>query len=512
MSAQSTPGSKRKVLMLTNIEHGQANVFLATAHALLQADPSVELHFATFGGLEGSVAAVSEHAQRCAPNAQPIIYHKIQGISSRQGLQSYIENNSIPARIGYFPDSVCTPLNFSTTKWALRDTIPAFVPYTGPQLVEVVTSIINIVQEVNADLVLVDPIMAAGLTALWHLQVKYMVLSPNTIKDFAASSQPRGARFWKYPALFSGYSYPVPLHLVPLNVYFLFYMVYIWITSRHRKETTAYLQNNLGMKLKTAVDLQQNRPEGVKIAVGFLPELDFVETLPEHILPCGPILRIASPIQESDPELGKWLANGPTVYINLGSMCKIDEQQAIEMAFAVKSVMDKYRILSKRPLQVLWKLKTHETIDTKEGSKMRGILGLEIEQDQVRIVDWVVAEPIAILQTGHVVCSVHHGGANSFNEAVVTATPQVVLPQWTDCYDFAQRVEMLGIGRLGSRKTKPRWVAKELSQSLADVIFGKDSEAMKKKAEDLAKLCKNAGEGRDVAAKIILRELSVSQE
>lgn len=89
-----------------------------------------------------------------------------------------------------------------------------------------------------------------------------------------------------------------------------------------------------------------------------------------------------------------------------------------------------------------------------------------------------------------------------------TATPQVVLPQWTDCYDFAQRVEMLGIGRIGSKKTKPRWTTEELGQSMVDVIMGKDSDAMKNKAQELARLCRNAGEGREIAAKFILEEMS----
>lgn len=227
-------------------------------------------------------------------------------------------------------------------------------------------------------------------------------------------------------SLFTGYSYPVPWHLIPLNIYFLLYMAYLWITSRQRKDMTAHLKDSFGINLKTAIDLQRSRPKGLKIAVGFLPELDFEGALPNNILPCGPILRKASPIEESDPQLGKWLAKGPTVYINLGSMCQIDEQQMIEMASAIKTVIDKFQTLSKSTLQVLWKLKTHKGIDARENAKMASILGNEMNADQVRIIDWVIAEPISILQTGHIVCAVHHGGANSFNEAVMYATPSLL--------------------------------------------------------------------------------------
>jgi len=36
----------------------------------------------------------------------------------------------------------------------------------------------------------------------------------------------------------------------------------------------------------------------------------------------------------------------------------------------------------------------------------------------VRVVEWVEAEPSAVLETGAVGCAVHHGGANSFLESV----------------------------------------------------------------------------------------------
>lgn len=207
-------------------------------------------------------------------------------------------------------------------------------------------------------------------------------------------------------------------------------MAYLWITSRQRKEITAHLKNNLGINLKTAIDLQRGRPNDLKIAVGFLPELDFEGILPHNILPCGPILRSALPIEQSDPELGNWLSRGPTVYINLGSMCQIDEQQMVEMACVIKAVIDKFQTSSQRPLQVLWKLKTHKGVNT-QNAKIVDILGQDIVADRVRIVDWVVSEPISILRTGNVICSVHHGGANSFNEAVVYVVPLLTFHRLT---------------------------------------------------------------------------------
>lgn len=84
--------------------------------------------------------------------------------------------------------------------------------------------------------------------------------------------------------------------------------------------------------------------------------------------------------------------------------------------------------------------------------------------------------------------------------------PQVVLPQWTDCYDYAQRVEMLGIGRLGSRTAKPQWSAQELAREILYVLLGEKSSAIKQKCTELASLCKSNGNGAVATARIILAE------
>lgn len=84
--------------------------------------------------------------------------------------------------------------------------------------------------------------------------------------------------------------------------------------------------------------------------------------------------------------------------------------------------------------------------------------------------------------------------------------PQVVLPQWTDCYDYAQRVEMLGIGRLGNRTAKPLWTKKELGDVLSEVLLGKSSESIQRKASALAAVVKAKGNGAANAARLLLEE------
>jgi UDP-glucoronosyl and UDP-glucosyl transferase len=69
----------------------------------------------------------------------------------------------------------------------------------------------------------------------------------------------------------------------------------------------------------------------------------------------------------------------------------------------------------------------------------------------VRIVPWLKPDPLAILRSGKVICLVNHGGANSCLEAISTGIPQLVLPGWYDSWDWAARVDYLGIGVWGNR-------------------------------------------------------------
>ncbi|KAK5663304.1 hypothetical protein OQA88_3732 [Cercophora sp. LCS_1] len=501
-----------KVLLVTNVDRGQANSFLATCHALFQADADIELHFATFRGLEAALATTWQHARLTVPSARPIVFHEIKGLSMAEGLENTFTSREIPWN-GFLPDSYTRPLGILNTTRAIRDTVPIFVPYDGPQLVEIVSSIIDIIKTVSADLVVVDALMTPALTACHHLDINFVCLSPNSAKEFSASREPGAPGLWKYPALFSGFSYPVPWYHIPLNIFCVLYTAVKWVTDSHRRAVAKHLITSTGVTLKTPFDLLRGPPPKCKILVGSLLELDFCSAIPPHVLPCGPIVQSAPPVADVEPKLASWLSARPTLYVNLGSLCRLDEDRAVELALALKYFLIQSRSAPgnqgkpSSSLQVLWKLKQHgDYRATKPGCRIHDILGQEIRTGSVRIVGWLVPEPISVLESGNIVCAVHHGGANSFYEAVLTGVPQVVLPQWTDCYDYAQRVEMLGIGRLGNRVEKPLWVAKRLAREIFAVVLGEGSDAIKLRAKEVATLCREKGSGAENAARAILEE------
>ena len=86
----------------------------------------------------------------------------------------------------------------------------------------------------------------------------------------------------------------------------------------------------------------------------------------------------------------------------------------MEFAGGLKTLLD-----ARPDIQVLWKLqpdREKEAVDWIPEA-LECILD-EVTEGRVRLEEWLPVEPHCILQSGHVCCMVHHGGANSFNEAV----------------------------------------------------------------------------------------------
>lgn len=143
-------------------------------------------------------------------------------------------------------------------------------------------------------------------------------------------------------------------------------------------------------------------------------EIDFPCFAASYITRCGPILRPHRPISEESPGLAKWLAQRPTVLVNLGSNVCFNSEQARNFAHGVRRLLD-----AGPGVQVLWKLKVDRDSGDADWVPMalKSIFA-EVTAGRVRIEEWLPVEPICILQSGHVCCMVHHGGANSYNEAI----------------------------------------------------------------------------------------------
>lgn len=143
-------------------------------------------------------------------------------------------------------------------------------------------------------------------------------------------------------------------------------------------------------------------------------EIDYPCFVPDHITSCGPILRPCGRISEECPDLAQWLSQGSTVLINLGSNVLCGSEQARKLAGSLR------RLLDARPdIQVLWKLRPGlENGATDWVPAALKTIFDEVTAGRVRLEEWLPVMPSCILQSGQVCCMVHHGGANSYNEAV----------------------------------------------------------------------------------------------
>ena len=140
-----------------------------------------------------------------------------------------------------------------------------------------------------------------------------------------------------------------------------------------------------------------------------LPEIDYPLYIPSNITLCGPIVTASKSVAEVDPDLSDWLKKRSTILINLGSHIVSETSDAQQIAAGIKIAIADFP-----ELQVLWKHTIHEKDEI-----TREILAHEIVCERVKIQKWLRSDPAAILQSGSVVCSVHHGGANSFYEATM---------------------------------------------------------------------------------------------
>jgi len=298
---------------------------------------------------------------------------------------------------------------------------------------------------------------------------------------------------------------------MPLNAWYVLLAITLAIFDTQRFKMEQYVKAETGADIAGLYQIAVDPPPGVKLLVANLRELDYpLKTIPSHIVPCGPMVLPAPPVAETDPELAQWLDRGPTLYINLGTLVKTSLEGAETTSAAIRHALDAVAQdpeESLKRLQVLWKLEGLD-FDPKDTSVFQASLGDELANGTVRLVDWLKPQPSAVLAHPNIVAFVNHGGANSFLEGVVAAKPQVVLPAWMDCFDFANRVELLGNGLWANKRTRFGLEVEDLAAALVEVLLGPRARAIRAKAEELAAIC-NKIPGRILAAKTILAETEV---
>ncbi|VZI00355.1 unnamed protein product [Fusarium fujikuroi] len=185
----------KRLLLFTNSDFGQANVVLATAHELGLARQDVEIHIASFQDLRSGVDDASRFIQATATQQKkniprPFVFHEIEGTSWGPATKR--------PETAIFETLELTPGLVNSAKGVAI--LPAvMIPWSPKEFLDIYKETERVFNEVNPDLTIFEPLFTQGLTFCHHRGVRWMVLSPNTIKEFAVPVQPKLAALWKYP-------------------------------------------------------------------------------------------------------------------------------------------------------------------------------------------------------------------------------------------------------------------------------------------------------------------------
>ncbi|PYI11085.1 UDP-glucoronosyl and UDP-glucosyl transferase family protein [Aspergillus sclerotiicarbonarius CBS 121057] len=450
-----------KILMLTNSELGQATVCLSVAHEFLLR--GYDVHVASFSTLRGQVDEMNARAGVLSDEAvAAATFHPVHGLPMMEAYMQRCSADGLPMH----------PPGFYGALDAFRSKFAQLVGcWGGPEYLRAYESIVAIIKKIQPAIITVDPLFGQAVDACRTLGREFIILSPNTFRDHVF--QPWLATLWKFPFTGSGYPFPIPCRLFLLNIYLATQVVKTYRNSPIMKDLTRY-RNDHGLSgpLPIFSGLRDSR---VPFVLACTLDIDYPCSSTEQYTGCGPILRPFRPIAVESPELAAWLAKAPTVLINLGSHVVYDAENVRQCVEGIRILLD-----CRSDVQVLWKMKTL----AKDNRILDDLVDVSFAE-RVRIESWLDVDPACILENGNVICMVHHGGANSYNEAVSAGVPHIVLPLWLDTYDFANRVEYHGIGVWGSKTSAPKTNGKELGEAFRRVLASAESETIRTKAQAL---------------------------
>ncbi|KAF7550147.1 hypothetical protein G7Z17_g5916 [Cylindrodendrum hubeiense] len=430
-------GKNNTILFVTSELYGLANVHLATAYALLESHPDAEVHYASFPKFASRVKRTSSQAQRFNPEASEVIFHALNG-------RSYAEASPLAQSNG--SEKMVHSPGLKSAEGFCRILKLGLSPWPEDEYYDIYLSVRKLIDEINPAIVVLDMLLNPAVDATRDMHRAHAILTPNVLTGIAPAVQPGHKVLWKYPAIGSGYPFPVPWSLIPANIYLNFQTIRCALSTIGSDGRRANLKSPINL-----ADVGNERDEG--------------------------------------NDLVDWVKRAPTMMIALGSHYQYTEQQARVMVGAIQ------KVLRQTNVQVLWKVDLPDAVDDSLLQNMDESLS-----GRFRAEKWLDVEPPSLLLMDTMVASVHHGGAGCFHDALSAGVPQIILPLWIDLYDFAQLVEYLGIGVWGCQDTSPHWTAECLADAFLKILeSGEMSANMKQRAKGFGEQAQQRS-GRSIAA------------
>ncbi|KAK7215947.1 hypothetical protein V2G26_003950 [Clonostachys chloroleuca] len=481
-------GRKNTVLFLTTEATGLSNVHLAAASALLEHYPDVEVHYASFPKLASKVSRISATASASNPSTRPIQWHEIPG----PAFLSMFEE--------HFGDVESMIIGTGTADYdkKIRDLVFSLAPWDVEDHWDMYMALNSLINDIDPAIVVLDNMLAPATDLAAHTDRRFLSLVPNGLLELIAAEQPRGAVAWKYPAAFSGYQFPLSWKQVVSNIVLTIRLGYNLVNSPVLAGKRAFLvEKGIEKPIELSFVIKD-----VPVLASTFKEANFpMDFYPPYLKFCGHIPMSKTSAADQDPEMVSWLAQRPTILVNLGSLFAYNQRRAQAMSDALAT------LLAETDFQVLWKFKKLGDY----GDEVFTGIQKYIDSRRIRIETWLETEPAALLETGHIVLDVHHGGANTYHEAILAGVPQMILPLWFDLFNFANLAEYLGIGIWAGRSTTPEWVPESLVEGFRTALVGPSSVSLKDKAQKLGDVARQY-DGRKIAADEIARLAAIGKE
>ncbi|KAJ7600417.1 hypothetical protein C8J56DRAFT_8619 [Mycena floridula] len=464
-----------KILLLTLSELGQANSILAILSELLTRD-GLKVHIASFAALEKHVNKVVSQSSNVMSTVK---FHSLSGLSYGG---SWVKKMGVDESLAHPPMSAKELSVLGPNLGKL------YHIFSDEDYMSQVQEISGIIRQVDPDVIVVDVMFTSAHDACKTLNRRRIVNTPTQSLDVLRSTQ--SGWLWRYPPLGSDYSYPLSWKDKINSVYLSLRLIKLVLNSTEFQEMTMFRKKH-------------NLPGYPEIASHYNKEDDYLNPsldctdfpliCPANFHRCGPLVLDTIPIVEADPELAHWLSKAPTIFICLGSNHRYTEND-------VRGILG--GLLTDLPIhtQVLWKLPGGfeiliEGMFQNHGTEAR---------NRFRILDWIRPDPASVLQHPNILCSVHHGGANSFFEACYAGKPQIILAKWWDLYSNAIKAEYHHLGIYGNRNAAPDVEAVEFGKAVSRIMRdSKEALEFRASTSRVSQLCREAG-GRKTAVDHIL--------
>ncbi|KAK6523310.1 hypothetical protein TWF694_006193 [Orbilia ellipsospora] len=478
---QNVQGKNNTVLFLTDDHHGFCNVHLASVYSLLENHPQIIIHYASFPKNNERLQHIASLATRNGSGGKDVTFYPLPGLGYAGAIDREIGRQE---NIRHGPGLAAARKLAGNFRYYLA-------PWSVEEYLALYESVSEVIEQVDPAVIVIDTFFSPGIDATRDKRRLHALVTPNLFSDLTPAAQPAWTLFWKYPALGSGFPYPVPWRYIPENIYANFQIIRGMLSLPDIAAKKDFL-----------------REKGIKRPIDFMglyrPDVPWItQTLSGAHLPLvvPPNVTLAGPINlagleektSAVQELLDWITK-PTVLISLGSGFSYLEYDAKAMLEAIQAV------LTETDVQIIWKMDKLVPFDD-EFIKT----ALQAWPDRLRIEKWLAAEPPTLVQHKNVIAFVHHGGAGCFHDAIEGGVLQIILPQWADLYNFAELAQYLGVGIWACQETSPSWNPECLYHAFMQVV--KDSSTKARMANNAASFAQLASKvkGRDVAAQEIAR-------